>query len=360
MSPMRLIVFCSCLICAAMSGCLRPATASPAENDREVACHSTAAGCILQRSGPIVAARGGQVIEGLYIDAVDEPAIVVRHLSNVTIRNVKISHRGAHGILCDNAPGLTIENVSIVHSGTRTDSAEEDNISCYFSDDLRIRNARLRGGSAGVYVLESDRVHLSYLEGYDFRGPDPRGQMVQFDKSPHCTLEEFSAINDPAVAWTADNISIYFSDGCVVSRGLLVGNNGPWSVAVMFENSKHGLVEDVDTIAQGNGSFGAYPGANVTFRRTRARENICGDQGRGPPVSNALVWSGSPESTALRIEDSAYFALCNPDNLVWDESRFEIIQIAEQDFVPRPAIKLEFPWERNGLPRSSPDRHRDR
>jgi Right handed beta helix region len=272
----------------------------------------------------------------------------VQHLSNVTIRNVEISHRGAHGILCDNSPGLTIDNVSITHSGARTNSAEEDNISCYFADDLRIRNTRLRGGSAGVYVLGSARVHLSYLEGHDFRGPDPRGQMVQFDKSPHCTLEDFSSINDPAVAWTADNISIYFSDGCVVRRGLLDGNNGPWSVGVMFEHSKNGLVEDVDTIAQGNGSFGVYPGANVTFRRTRARENICEDQGRGPPVSKALVWSGSPDSKALRIEDSAYFDLCNPNNRVWAEESFDMIQIVERDFLPRPAIKLHFPWESPG------------
>ena len=199
-----------------------------------------------------------------------------------------------------------------------------------------------------MYVLESARVYLSYLEGYDFRGPDPRGQMVQFDKSPHCTLEDFSAINDPALAWTADNISIYFSDGCVVRRGLLDGNNGPWSVGVMFEHSNDGLVEDVDTIAQGNGSFGAYPGANVIFRRTRARQNICWDQGRGLPVSNALVWSGSRYSSALRIEDSAYFNLCNPDNRVWAEESFDIIQIVEKDFLPRPAIKLHFPWEGPG------------
>jgi Right handed beta helix region len=330
---------------AAASACFQATAASSGEGHPEAKCGPEAKTCRLLESAPVVAQHDGQIIEGLRIHSINKPGIVVRDLSNITIRNVEILHEGAHGILCENSPGLLIENVSIVHSGARTRSAEENNISCYSANGLRIRNARLRGGSAGVYVVESAHAHLSYLEGYDFRGPDPRGQFVQFDKSPNCTLQYFSAINNPRVAWTADNVSIYFSDGCTVRRGLLEGNNGPWSVGIMFENSNNGLVEDVDTIAQGNGSFGAYPGNNITFRRTRARENICGDQGRGTPVSNALVWSGSPESRGLRIEDSAYFDLCNSDNRVWDAAVFDLIQITEEDFLPRTAIKLVFPWD---------------
>ena len=302
----------------------------------------------LEPSGPIVARRDGQVIENVRIEVVGRSAILVDGFSNVIVRNVEILHEGAPGISCSHAPGLIIENVSIIHIGADTESAQESNISCYHSDGLRVRNARLRGGSAGVYVLESAHAHLSYLEGYDFRGPDPRGQLVQFDKSPNCILEDFSAINDPEVAWTADNVSVYYSDNCVVRRGFLDGNNGPWSVGVMFENSRNGLAEDIDTVAQGNGSFSAFPGGNVTFRRTRARDNICEDQGRGAPGSNALVWAGSPDSTALRIEDSAYFNLCNPSNLVWDRSSFDTVQITREDFQPRLPIELNLAWEHDG------------
>lgn len=113
----------------------------------------------------------------------------------------------------------------------------------------------------------------------------------------------------------------------------------------MFEHSQDGLIEDVDTVAQGNGSFGAYPGVDITFRRTRARDNICTDQGRGPPSSNAIVWAGSPGSSGLRIDESVYFNLCNPDEIVWDADSFEVIQINEDDFSPRPAITLDFPWQ---------------
>ena len=324
MQTTRMALICTLLTPAAVSTGHTPASA-------------------LENSAPIVATRDGQVIEGVRIEATNEPAIVVNNLSNVVIRNVEIFHDGADGISCSWAPGLIIENVSITHSGADTNSAGENNIACFRAYGLRIRNVRLTGGSAGVYALESEHAHLSYIEGYNFRGPDPRGQLVQFDKSHKCILEDFSAINDPGVAWNADNVSVYFSDDCVVRRGFLDGNNGPSSVGVMFENSRNGLVEDVDTIAQGNGSFSAYPGHDITFRRTRARDNICGDQGRGPPLSNALVWAGEPSSSGLRLEASKYFNLCNPNTIVWDQNVFDTIQIVEEDFAPRPPIVLSFP-----------------
>jgi Bacterial Ig domain/Right handed beta helix region len=270
----------------------------------------------------------------------------VNGFSNVVIRDVQIVHQGGHGIYCNRAPGLIIENVDIEHSGARTSSSSENNINCLFSDGLRVRNAHLRGGSTGVYVQQSSHTHLSYLEGHDFRGPFPRGQLVQFNNSSNCILEDFSAINDQEVAWTEDNVSVYFSDNCVVRRGHLNGNNSPSGVGVMFEGSRNGLVEDVDTVAQGNGSFSAYPGHDITFRRTRARDNICESQaGRGEPMSNALVWAGSPDSSGLRLEGSKYFNLCNPSNLVWDRSSFDVIQVTQENFSPRPAIQLSFAWE---------------
>ena len=337
MLPFRLALLCSLVGLAATAADARPTPPPPV-------CTSELEPCRLRDSAPVVATRNGQVIEGLRIVAVNRPAVLVRGLANVTIRNLEIFHEGAHGIVCERAPGLTIENVAISHSGAGTMSAEENNIDCDLADGLTVRNARLKGGAAGVYVHESAHVHLSYLEGYDFRGPTPRGMLAQFNQSPYCRLEDFSAINDPKRARTEDNVSVYMSDHCVVRRGLLDGNNGPWSVGVMFEHSRNGLVEDVDTVHQGNGSFSAYPGYNVTFRRTRARDNICADQGRGAPVSGGLVWAGSSDSGRLRIEDSTYFNLCNPKK-VWDRASFDVIELAERDFRPRAPIKLDFPWE---------------
>ena len=296
---------------------------------------------------PITVSSNGQVIENVRINATNQPAILVQNFSDVTIRNVEITHEGGYGIQCVNAPGLTIQNVSITHTGTKRPlpTPNEVNINCEFSDGLTVTGARLRGGSSGIYVLASSNVYLSFIEGYDFRGPFPRGQLVQFNNSPFCTLEDFSAINNNLVSWVEDNVSIFHSDNCVVRRGFLDGNNSPSGVGVMFEGSASGLVEDVDTMRQGNGSFSAYPSYDITFRRSRARDNICENQGRGAPLSNALVWAGSPDATGLRIENSNYFNLCNPSNTVWDGKVFDMLEISSADFQPRSPIVNNFPWE---------------
>ena len=302
-------------------------------------------GCSLQDSGPIVATHDGQIIQGLRIDAMDEPGILVHNLANVVIRNVEIVHEGAPGISCDGSPRLSITNVSITRLGSDDSSIEENNIHAYLCNDLRVRHARLTSGSSGVYMLRSRNAHLSYIEGYNFLGPNPRGQLAQFDRSSHCVLENFSANNDPDVSKTEDIVSVYFGNNCTVRRGLLVGNNSPWGVGVMFEHSRHGLIERVDTVAQANGSFSAYPGHDITFRRTRARDNICGNQGRGRPRSRSLIWAGSRRSTKLRIEASRYFNACNPSNIVWAKSSFDVIEIREGDFSPRSPIVNHFAWE---------------
>lgn len=106
-----------------------------------------------------------------------------------------------------------------------------------------------------------------------------------------------------------------------------------------------GVVEDVDAIRMGNGCFSDYAGSDgVVFRRTRCRENICEDQGRGAPLSNALMWAGNEAFTMIRIEESAYFAECN-DNLVWPEESFEVVELDEVDFELRDPIVHQFCWE---------------
>ena len=308
------------------------------------------AGVVLEESGPIYVEQDGQVIENLRITSWGSPAIIVRNFANVTIRNVEISHDGAYGIQCANAPGLRIENVSITHVGVKTATYNENNINCELSSGLIIRHVLLRGGSSGIYLANSPDAHLSFIEGYNFRGPSPRGQFVQFNGSDNCILEDFSVINDRLESHPEDNVSIYNSHNCIVRRGLVDGNNAPSGVGVMFEKSSNGLVEDVDTVRMGNGSFAGYPGYNVTFRRVRARENICTDQGRGLPMSGGLVWAGNPDSSGLRIEDSRYFDLCNQYAKVWDKASFDIVDITSEDFALRPAIVNKFAWETEEAP----------
>ena len=113
-----------------------------------------------------------------------------------------------------------------------------------------------------------------------------------------------------------------------------------------------GLVEDVDAINQGNGCFGGWGVAGLTFKNCRAAKTHCqGWAGRGKPSSGALVFSGGTEggphgepSTGLRIVNSSYSELC-AKNLFWPGTAFTETELVEKaSFEPRSPLKLEFCW----------------
>jgi len=306
--------------------------------------------CTLAPSGPVQATADGQVIEKLKITATSGAAITVQGKKNVVIRDCEIHHDGGAGIKFSNADNILIEDVVIVHDGApatgQNPGTDRVNIDGYSTSGVTIRRVRLIRGSTGIYLLQCPGAKLSFVEGHDFRGPFPRGQLLQLDKSDNVTLEDFSCVNPQASSWPEDNISVYQSSGATIRRGLLDGNNSPSGVGVMFEQSNGtgtgGLCEDVDAVHMGNGCFSGYPGFNVTFRRTRSRDNICADQGRGAPLSGGLAWAGSPASSGLSIEQSSYHDLCA--GLVWDQSVFVKTDLTDVDFTPRAALDLVFCW----------------
>jgi hypothetical protein len=306
--------------------------------------------CTLAASGAIRVERDNQVVELLRIESTSGPAIQVDGHTGVVIRNVAIRHAGGPGIEFSNADDLRIENVSIEYTAApatgQNPSSDLNNISGYSSARPTIINVRLTRGSSGIYLVESPDSKLTFIEGHDFRGPFPRGQLVQWDKSSNGSLEEFSVIN-PATSWPEDNVNIYQSTNVNVRRGFIDGNNSPSGVGVIFDGGPStGLVEDVDAVHMGNGCFSDYDGGEgIIFRRTRCRDNICGSQGRGAPSSNALMWCGHPDRTTLRIEQSTYFAACNPGNVVWPRESFAQIELTEGDFTPRSPISVDLCWE---------------
>jgi hypothetical protein len=311
---------------------------------------TTVVPCTLKDSGPVTASQDGQVIEGLRIVAMGMPAIRVNGHSKVTIRNVDIRHDGAPGISFSNADDIVIENVSVEHTGAPASGANPSddrvNIVGTSSNRVRINGARLRRGSSGIYLTASPDSLLQFIEGYDFRGPFPRGQLVQWDTSDNGTLEDFSVINPPT-SWPEDDVNAYRSKNMTIRRGLVDGDNSPSGVGVIFDNTgSYGLVEDVDAVRMGNGCFSDYDaGTGAIFRRTRCRDNICTDQGRGLPSSNALMWAGHGDgSTCCRIEQSVYFNSCN-DNLYWPDTAFEAVDLKKAEFSLRAAIKQTFCWE---------------
>ncbi len=307
--------------------------------------------CALIDSEPVAASEDGQLIENLHIVASGQPGISVEGFTGVMIRNVWIEHSGAPGIAFSGAADIRIESAVIEHTGAPESGANvsEDlnNIDGYDSERVQVDKVRLTRGSSGIYLVECPDSTLSFVEGYDFRGPFPRGQLVQFNNSHRSKLEDFSVINPPG-SWPEDNVNVYQTQDAEVRRGHIDGNNSPAGVGVIFDgDTSTGLVEDVDAIHMGNGCFSGYAGeADVTFRRTGCRDNICESQdGRGVPLSGALMWSGNTLHTTQRIEASYYAAPCNPDNIVWPEESFAVIEVVEMDFTPRAPLAQLFCWE---------------
>ena len=227
---------------------------------------------------------------------------------------------------------------------------------------LIVDTVRLSGASSGIYLLSCPGALLANVQGKNFRGPFPRGQCVQFDKSAQSRLEHFSCVNDIGSnsSFTEDNISIFQSDNVSVIHGLIDGNNSPSGDGVMVESGgstvtgqtiSRGLIEDVDAVNQGNGCFGGWAVSNVVFKSVRVSKTHCGGvDGRKKPSSGALVFSGGSEgkppvaSTGLRIENATYQQLCKK-NLVWPGQAFAEQTLGQGTFTPRSPLNLKFCWE---------------
>src|SRR5262245_14719357 len=282
------------------------------------------AACALTDSGPVSATANGQVIERLRITSTSGPALTIQGFANVVVRDCEILHSGGHGILFRDAPGLRIERVRVEHAGAPTSGAnpsiELNNIEGHDSAGITMTKLELVRGSSGVWLTGSSSAKLSMIEGYDFRGPPPRGQLVDFEASDDGLLEDFSCECPPDTSFPEENVSSHNSKNLTIRRGLLVGNNSVSGAGVKFLNDGAigGLVEDFDTVDQGNASFSIIPGHDITLRRTRARDNHCqGQGGRAPPSSGGLVWHAGGTSSGLALEDSSYDNLCNT-NVIYD------------------------------------------
>jgi hypothetical protein len=279
----------------------------------------------------IVSSYDGQLIADLDLQVDSGDAITVMH-DNVVIRNIRVRHREGSGITVRGAKNVTIEDCEIINAsppaGNRPETSDGIiNIYTYAAPNLSVDRVTLRDGSSGIYLQESPGATISNVEGYNFRGPFPRGQFVQFDKSGNSSLTNFYTYNNPAGSYVEDNISVYHSPEVRISNGLINGNNSPSGVGVMFEGDSHGgLVSHVDAVGMGNGAFSSYS-PNVTFDYTRSFDNIATDQGRGLPMSNALIWNVS--SKGIKIDNSTYTDPARSNNIVWDRRKALLVDIRE-------------------------------
>jgi hypothetical protein len=310
--------------------------------------------------------------------------VAVSGFSNVTIRNCKIRHALGRGINGFNAPNLTIHDCDIVCIGApavgQNPSDAMNNIEGNNCDGIRIDRVRLRDGSTGVYLVFCEDARISFVEGYNFRGPFPRGQVVQFNQCLDPLLEDFSVINQGDVAWTEDCVNSFLSRNPHIRRGFIRGNNSGSGQGIIVEtrapaDQRGGLIEDVDVVYWGNGGFMAssYPGnqgGGVQFWRCRARDGIdespnnsegdldyegntipnwatfVGALVRGTPISGSEAFFAFGTTPDIEFHACEYFNL--PQAVAYDRDLMTLEEFTEVDFLPRHPIQLTFQWEQTG------------
>jgi hypothetical protein len=122
----------------------------------------------------------------------------------------------------------------------------------------------------------------------------------------------------------------------------------------MVEGSFDCLVEDVDTVQQGNGAFAAVPNDDVgsggcRFHRCRTRDTYNSPRdSRDAPTSDSLsIYTlRSERAEKHTVTDCAYYNLANPQNLIWDLDAVKAgWSFTARNFVPRSPIRLHFGWD---------------
>jgi len=275
---------------------------------------------LTKTTAPITTSHDGQVIENLDIWVDDGDALVIHH-DNVVVQNVRIHHKTGDGILVQLANNVKIQNVEVINSDPPTGqdpetSPEIRNIAVDRVQGLQIDHVTVRDGSSGIYVHMSPGTQISHVDGYNFRGPMPRGQFVQFDKSGGSTLTDFYTFHDKGNSHPEEAINVFMSPNVHIANGVIDGNNAQAGNGIMFEyGSTGGRVNNVDAMHMGNGAFSTYD-SNVVFDHTRTFDSIWGDQGQGMSVSNGLQWNIA--AADVRILNSTYTRPGNPNNIVWD------------------------------------------
>jgi hypothetical protein len=314
---------------------------------------------------PIVVTRDAAVIERVRIFSDGQPAIRVDGAHDVTIRDVEIHHQGAPGILFAGSDGIVIRNAIIIHDGAPASgphrSGGQAGIEGRDATGVVIEQVRVVRGSSGVELDNTPAAHLSFIEGIDVRGPGSAA-FVRLHESDEALLEDFSVVNPLDTGRPQTLVQISASSDAIVRRGLLDGHNAQYGYGVGFAltpgQHSGGLVEDVDAVRMTSGGFTCFPwGRDVTFRRTRARDNICeivsvpvddcdnvGPNGGCVPGSNGVSWTASTDSTNIVVEQSAYFDLCAPT--LWPAEVFTIARgdLVEDDFIPRAPITVAPCW----------------
>ncbi|GJL55828.1 MAG: hypothetical protein NPIRA02_29600 [Nitrospirales bacterium] len=310
----------------------------------------------LTPSGPVASTMDGEIIERLDVTVSGQDGIVVTH-DNVTVRMCRIHYSGGDAIQCSGSTGLVIEDIETIHTNSPVTGQNPDSntngIDILNCPGVQIRRVRSYDSSTGCYILNTSNPTVSFIEGYNVRGPFPRGQLIQFSQGDNPVLHDFSLVNNRHVAWTEDGVNFFRCNNSIARRGLVRGMNSPSGVGVQHEHlmgESDALLEDVDIADWGNGAAQGWIATNCTFRRVRCIDgSLDFFQGRTTPsgqstLSGGVAFSFSLQGSGHQLLDCSYWNPAKPNQLTFNNAVIDPIELTEENFSPRRPLNLVFPW----------------
>jgi hypothetical protein len=184
----------------------------------------------LTSSGPIVVTADNQNIQDLYIVATGgSSGILINGFNNIVIKNCYIVHDQGSGIEIRNSKFTSIDYVEIDCTGapsTGPGNIGSYNIHAQGSLNLSIGNIDLYNGSSGIFLENCLNPHIYTINGYNFRGPSPRGEFISMIGCNNPIIEDFYNKQDLLIGWNDSNIAFHNCSNVITRRGCVDGSNG--------------------------------------------------------------------------------------------------------------------------------------
>jgi hypothetical protein len=217
------------------------------------------------------------------------------------------------------------------------------------SPDAIINELSSFQASSAIYAVNSPKTQLSKIRCFDMRGPFPRGQCVQFNRSSNSSLTTFYAQNFKNQSHSEDNINTYDSDNIVIQNGLIDGNWSQNGVGVIADTgSDNMLIENVDLIHISNASVSVYSndpntvGSNFKAQNIRIKDSQCESRQATKPSSGGLMLAAHPYAINPTFSNIKWYNHCRssvnwclPGQDCRQNSTGKISNIIEESFTTR-------------------------
>ncbi len=323
---------------------------------------------------PIVVSADDELIKDkiIYAGRNDDCGIRINGHDNVRIENVVIYHANA-GVCVTASAGLRIDGLTLVSLsapttgphcprgggdglsteecwGQRTDPADQRlGVVLKQAPDAIIKDIASFQASSGVYAVSSPRTKVERIRCFDMRGPFPRGQCVQFNRSDDSSVTTFYSKGVFDQSHSEDNFNAYLSDNVVVREGLIDGNWSNNGMGVIADRgSDDMIVDDVDFIHISTAAVNVWSnepseiGSNFRASKLRVKDTQCYSRQDTLPSTGGLVLAAQPSAVNPVFDDVIWFNHCRatvtwclPGQACRENDSGSATNIREEDFQTR-------------------------